>query len=165
MAQGDELYYGLFDPANPVKNTIVGLLQLEKYNHALWQVRLAQIDEKYKSQGFGTYLYDYAVMNDGLSILSDTNLSEGGAGGSKGVWEKLYRHGRYTVCGYNLGTNTVIPEMAPTDVFNQHEDLVCLATPKAIRESIHEMLTRVNSKNKHRLTEWYGPNVKDAGQF
>ena len=165
VLQDDELYYGLFDPTLPVRNTLVGLLQLERYNNSLWQVRLVQIDEKYKSQGFGTYLYDYAVATDGLSILSDTNLSEGGKGGSKGLWEKLYRHGRYTVCGYNLDTNEVIPNLTPTDVFNQHEDLVCLATPKAIKESVNEMLTRIRHKNKHRIIEWYGPSVLASGEF
>jgi hypothetical protein len=165
VLQDDELYYGLFDPAMPVRNTLVGLLQLEKYNDSFWQVRLVQIEEKYKSQGYGTYLYDYAVMNDGLSILSDTNLTEGGDGGSKGLWEKLYRHGRYTVCGYNLDTNEVLPNLTPAEVFNQHEDLVCLATPKMLKESINEMLTRIKSKNKHRSVEWYGPSVSIANEF
>lgn len=160
IQQGDDLYYGLFDS----ETTLAGLLQLEKYD-AYWQVRLAQIAENYKSQGFGTYLYDYAVMNDGLSILSDTNLSEGGPGGSKGLWEKLHRHGRYTVCGYNLDTNTILPEITPAEVFNQHEDLVCLATPKPVKESISEMLSRINTKNKHRIVEWYGPTVRISGEF
>jgi hypothetical protein len=165
ITKGDELYYGLFDPQSPIRNTLVGLLQLEKYNSSLWQVRLVQIEEKYKSQGFGTYLYDYAIMNDGLSVLSDTNLTEGGLGGSKGLWEKLYRHGRYTVCGYNLISNEVLPNITPSEVFNQHDDLVCLATPKAVKESINEMITRINRQNKHRVTEWYGPAVLGSDEF
>lgn len=161
VQEGTELFYGLFDPSSAIKNQIVGLLQLEKFNDQLWQVRLAQVDESYKSQGYGSYLYDFAVMNDGLSILSDTNLTEGGPGGSKGLWERLYRHGRFTVCGYNLVTNEVVPNITPSEVFNQREDLVCLATPKLVRESIGEMLARINSKNKNRVVEWYGPAVTE----
>ena len=165
---GDELYYGLTDPTTLPVITLAGILQLEKYNNQYWQVRLAQIEEQYKSQGYGTYLYDYAVMNDGLTLLSDTILSYqalDNTGGSIGLWKRLYSHGRFTVCGYNLETDEILPDMKPEEVINQHDNVVFMATPKQIKESIDEMLSRINNKNKHRITEWYGPNIKQSNEF
>ena len=109
----EELYYGLFD-----KSKLVAILQLESIKQG-WQVRLTQVQEPYKSQGYGSFMYDYAVMNDGLTLLSDTSQTEGQLGGSKGLWEKLYRQGRFTVGGYNLETDEFI---TPT-VLDTHKPL------------------------------------------
>ena len=160
-ADGTDLYYGL---VNSASTELVAILQLEKYKN-FWQVRLAQVKEPYKSQGYGSFMYDYAVMNDRLTLLSDFSQTEGSVGGSKGLWEKLYRQGRFTVCGYNLDTDTIIPLNDSSDIsskiYNQKEDIVWMATPNKLQETIHEMLTRVNSKNKHRTIEWYGECIKD----
>jgi hypothetical protein len=152
----EDIWYGLFD-----KNELVGILQLGSYDSSKWQVRLVQIDERYKGHGYGTFLYDYAVMNDGLTILSDTSNSEGGPGGSRGLWERIYRQGRYTVCGYDLDTNTILSSVKPTDIYNQKENIVWMATPKKNQERISEMLKRINEANGYRTTVWYGPEVKD----
>ena len=156
-----ELYYGLVDPE---KNILAGIFQLEKYNN-FWQVRLTQIQQPFKSQGYGSFMYDYAVMNDGLTIISDFSQTEGGPGGSKGLWERLYRQGRFTVCGYNLETQEVIPIRSMVDVnteiYNQKENVVWMASPKPVKESISEMLDRVKAKNPHRTIEWYGPSIND----
>jgi hypothetical protein len=138
---------------------VVGYFKLEKYNHTLWQVRKVQIAQAYKGQEYGTFFYDYAVMNDKLSILSDINQSEGGPGGSKGLWLKLYCHGRFSVQGYNLDTDTVVPGATPADVYNQKENICWLATANS-NETINEMLIRQNSKyNGKRTIVWYGPTI------
>lgn len=160
----NELWYGLFDPTSPIPNCLVAILQLGKYNDALYQVRLSQVAQVIKGQGYGTFLYDYAVMNDGLSFLSDSTNTEGGLGGSKGLWEKLYRQGRYTVSGYDIDTNTVIPNIQPANVYNQKENIVWLATPKVNPETINEMLTRLNY-NKDRQIVWYGPSIVESSNF
>jgi len=159
----DDLYYGLFD--GPI---IIGLLVLEKYSDALFQVRLIQIEEKCKGQGYRIFLYDYVVMNDKLSILSDSRQSEGGLGGSKGLWSQLYRQGRYKVCGYDLNSDTILPDVTPSDVtpsdvYTQTERIVWLARPNG--ETIDEMLYRYNSSNRHRIFEFYGPNVIQSNQL
>jgi hypothetical protein len=160
---GDELWYGLIDSSKGYMD-VVGILQLEKEGK-FYQVRLTQIEEKFKTQGYGSYLYDYAIMNDGITILSDFSQTSGNLGGSKGLWEKLYRQGRFTVCGYNVDTGDIIPIRDMLDVntkiYNQKEDVVWMASPKPLQESINVMLARINTRNKYRTIEWYGPEVTD----
>lgn len=155
----EELYYGLFD-----ETKLVAILQLERIKPG-WQVRLTQVQEPYKSQGYGSFMYDYAVMNDGLTLLSDTSQTEGRLGGSKGLWEKLYRQGRFTVGGYNLETDEFIPLDNSSDIsdkiYNQKEDIVWIAMPKNQAETISEMQSRLQKKNKYRSFEWYGPEIND----
>lgn len=160
----DNLWYGLIVNDNN-QEKLVGILKLERFDNK-WQVRLAQITEPYKSKGFATYLYDYAVMNDHLTILSDITQTEGDLGGSRGLWERLYRNGRYTVCAFNLDTNTVITLKKFSDIndviYNQHEDVVWMAAPRETQETITEMITRLNSANKHRTIQWYGEGVQEG---
>jgi hypothetical protein len=155
----EELYYGLFD-----KSKLVAILQLESIKQG-WQVRLTQVQEPYKSQGYGSFMYDYAVMNDGLTLLSDTSQTEGQLGGSKGLWEKLYRQGRFTVGGYNLETDEFITLSNSSDIsdkiYNQKEDIVWIAMPKNHAETISEMQSRLQKQNKHRSFEWYGSEIND----
>lgn len=132
----DELWYGLIDESAVIPNTLIGILQLGKEKDGLWQVRLSQIIEGYKSKGYGSLLYDYAVMNDGLTIISDFQQTDGELGGSRGLWEKLYKQGRFTVCGYNYDTGDIIPLNNATEldkIYTQREDLVWMATPKKLR--------------------------------
>lgn len=156
-----DMYYGLIDSA---KSELVGILKLEK-NKNFWQVRLIQIEDNYKSQGYGTFLYDYCVMNDKITLLADVSQTEGNLGGSRGLWEKLYRQGRFTVCGYDLDTNKVITLDGTSEIsskiYNQKENIVWMAAPKKNQETINEMLTRINNKNKHRTIEWYGSHIID----
>jgi len=156
-----EIYYGLVEINTTLK--LIGILLLEKEGN-LWQVRLSQVEEKYKSQGFGSFMYDYAVMNDGLTLISDFSQTSGKEGGSRGLWEKLYRQGRFTVCGYNVDTHEIIPLNNASEfdkIYTQKEDVVWMATPKPLQESIDIMLTRINTKNKHRTIAWYGSYIKD----
>lgn len=160
----DDLWYGLIVKDNNDEK-LVGILKLERYSN-MWQVRLAQITEPYKSQGFATYLYDHVVMNDHLTIISDITQTEGDLGGSRGLWERLYRNGRYTVCAFNLETNDVIPLKKYSDIndviYNQQEDVVWMAGPRTAQETITEMITRLNNSNKHRTIQWYGEGVQES---
>lgn len=153
-----DLWYGLLDQ---ITAELIGILQLEQYDSTKWQVRLVQVDPRYKGQGYGTALYDYAVMNDNLTILSDTNNSEGGEGGSKGLWGRLYRQGRYRVCGYDLDTDTEITNARPDVIYNQKENIVWMATPWPKQEKMFEMLKRFNDTHRRRTFVWYGPEVTD----
>jgi hypothetical protein len=155
----DEIYYSLICGDN-----LIGLLQLENIGIG-YQVRLSQIVESYKSQGYGSFMYDYAVMNDGLTLFSDTSQTEGNLGGSRGLWEKLYRQGRFTVSGYNLDTDEYIHLNDSSEIsdkiYNQKEDIVWVAFPKKKAETISEMLNRLNQQNKYRTVVWYGSEIKD----
>ena len=151
----DEIQYALTNKSDQV----VGYFKLAKYNSKLWQARKVQIAQAYKGQEYGTFFYDYAVMDDKLSILSDINQSEGGPGGSKGLWLKLYNHGRYNVEGYNLDTDTIIPNATPDMVYNQKENVCWIATAKTT-ETINEMLSRHNARYEgQRYIVWYGPTI------
>jgi len=160
LQTSDAIRYGLLNE----RNQVAGYFELTKYDDTKWQVVLVQVAPAYKSQGYGTFLYDYAVMNDKLSILSDVNQSEGGPGGSKGLWLKLYNQGRFRVCGYNLSTDTVLPAATPSDVYNQSENICWLATPG--NETINEMLTRQNARYEGKRTiVWYGPTTVSGDNF
>ena len=161
----DNILYGLFDQGDL---TIVGILILQPYNEKYWQVVLAQIEQKYKGQGFGTYLYDYAVMNDNLSILSDSMQTKHKNGSSWQLWCSLFSHGRYTVCGYDLYSDTILPDVSPRDIETQTENIVWLAIPKG--EGISEMLSRLNdpthrSSAKYRQVVWYGPETINQDNY
>ncbi len=155
-----EIYYGLIDDSKS-EPILAGILQLEKRSPG-WQVRLSQIQQPYKSQGYGSFMYDYTIMNDGLTL----HQTEGNLGGSKGLWEKLYRQGRFTVGGYNLDTGEFIPLNDATEIsnkiYNQKEDVVWIARPKQLKETIDQMIIRVNSKNRYRTIEWYGQGIQDS---
>lgn len=160
VSNDENIMYGLFDQNNPT--TIVGILILRSYNDKYWQVELSQIEERFKGQGFGTYLYDYAIMNDGLSVLSDSHQTEHSNGSSWQLWCRLYGHGRYKVCGYDLTTDTILPDANPNAIKNQKDNIVWLATPKG--ERIHEMLSRFNDpayrmSARSRTIMWYGPET------
>jgi hypothetical protein len=163
-ADQDELWYGLANyRADPP--VLVGVLQLEKITPG-WQVRLSQVQEGYKSQGYGTFLYDHAVMNDGLTIFSDVSQTEGAAGGSRGLWEKLYRQGRFRVSGYRLDTGEIIDLEDSSEIsakiYNQKENMVWMASPKTPSETIQEMISRLTQQNKYRTVQWYGPDIRDS---
>ena len=77
---------------------------------------------------------------------------------------RLYNQGRFNVCGYDLSTDTVLPEATPNDVYNQSENICWLATPK--NETINEMLIRENARyNGKRNIVWYGPTTVTSDNF
>lgn len=131
-----DIHYGLFDSTED----LVGYFSLYKpvdLKNDIWCVALSQLEKKYKGQGYGAFLYDYAIMHDKVKILSgDTNTS--GPFGSKELWLRLRTNNRYAVVGYDTETNEIIPNATPEMIFNNKENARWLALPPG--ETINETL-------------------------
>lgn len=121
VTEPDAIYYGLFDG-----DVLVGYLELNQYNDRFWEVILVQLEGKIKGRGYGTALYDYAVLNDGLTVLSDMNNSTGQFS-SKELWLRLKRNNRYNVFGYDTDSDTVLSDATPEDVYNEKENMRWIA--------------------------------------
>lgn len=149
---GDEIFYGLFD-----EDSLVSYLKLEKYNDKLYQVRLSQVEGIYKGHGYGTALYDYAIMNDKIYVLSDLNLTKQ----SQDVWDNFQTYSKFKVVPYNIKTNT--EELDRCDeVYSEEgrDELVWLAIPG--NETINEALARRNYGREEAgkwIMCWYGPEI------
>lgn len=155
----DQLFYGLFDQSD----RLVGYLELMQYeNTDMWQVLLAQMANAYKGQGYGTFLYDYAIMNDKLKLLSD-ETNTGGPHGSKNFWSSLYSKKRYDIVGFDTETDTVIPDIHPDDVYNEKPNIRWLAVSPS--ETINEAITRIQAGMKSRYVVWYGPGTTTEDYF
>lgn len=153
-----EIHYGLFD----TKERLVGYFGLSLYKKDIWQVDLVQLAQAYKGMGYGTFLYDYAIMNDKLKVLSDST-NTGGPHGSKNLWQSLYNKKRYNIVGYDTDTDTVIQDIHPGDVYNQKSNIRWLALPPT--ETINESLKRIQSYMKERYVVWYGPGTTTENYF
>lgn len=157
-ASSIEIHYGLFDP----RDRLVGYLGLSLYKKDLWQVDLVQLAQAYKGIGYGTFLYDYAIMNDKLKVLSD-KTNTGGPYGSKNLWQSLYNKKRYNIIGYDTDTDSVIQDIHPGDVYNEKPNIRWLALPP--NETINEALTRIQSYMRKRYVAWYGPGTTTEEYF
>lgn len=153
-----EIHYGLFD----VKDRLVGYFGLSLYKKDLWQVDLVQLAQAYKGVGYGTFFYDYAVMNDKLKILSD-RTNTGGPHGSKNLWQSLYNKKRYNIIGYDTSTDTTINNIHPSDIYNEQPNIRWLALPPG--ETINEALERIQNYMKNRYVVWYGPGTTTEDYF
>lgn len=142
----DYVYYGLFDD----KNRLVGYLSLELLDNGMYRVALSQLANDYKGQGYGTFLYDYAVMNDERTLLSDLTQTPS----SKKLWQRFREQGRFNVDVYDTESKQVV-EVPPEEVYG-NENLVWIATTKG--KTINECLTILNERYKgERYIVWYGP--------
>lgn len=153
-----EIHYGLFDH----KDRLVGYFGLSLYKKDLWQVDLVQLAQAYKGMGYGTFLYDYAIMNDKLKVLSDST-NTGGPHGSKNLWQSLYNKKRYNIVGYDTASGNVINDVHPDDIYNQKPNIRWLALPPD--ETINESLTRIQGHMKNRYVVWYGPGTTTEEYF
>jgi len=158
LQKSDEIKYGLFDD----KDRLVGYLSLYHYKNDIWQVGLVQLAQAYKGLGYGTFLYDYAVMNDKLKLLSDES-NTGGPHGSRELWQSLYLKHRYTIMGYDTDTDTMLPDVTPSDVYNNKTNIRWIALPP--NETINEALTKLNQRLKDRYIVWYGPGTTTKEYF
>ena len=157
MSDDEILAYGLFN-----HDQLVGLMSLEYYWHDIWTVTLSQLAQAYKGMGYGTFLYDYAVMNDKLKIMSDsTNTS--GKYGSMELWNRLRSNRRYEVVGYDLETHEIIPNATSENVYDNNPDTRWLALPPS--KSINESLMHIQSHMKNRYVVWYGPGTTTPDYF
>jgi hypothetical protein len=157
-ATGSEIHYGLFTG----QDALVGYLSLEKFNGDIWQATLSQLANAYKGQGFGTFLYDYAVMNDKLKVMSD-ETNTGGPHGSRNLWLRLRDNRRYKVVGYNIDTNEVFPNATPEMIFDEEPNTRWLALPPG--ETINETLIRIQRNMRERYVVWYGPGTTTETYF
>lgn len=151
-------YLGLFDG-----DLLVGVLKLMPYKDTpMWQVALAQVVQAYKGQHYGTFMYDYAVLDMGITLLSDTNLSVDELGGSVGLWQRLYMQGRYNVGVYNTQTGKITKQTPRQLARKQTSHLLLIATPTG--KTINETITEQNLGRTDRTIVWYGPTVVSPGR-
>ena len=154
----DGIVYGLFN----TKDELVGYLQLDKYHNNIYTVRKVQLANAYKAQGFGTFLYDYAVMNDKLSILSD-ETNTGGIHVSKNLWLRLKSNNRYQIVGFDTVTDSIIPNATAEMIYNNEPNTRWLAIPPGA--TINESLTRIQRNMRDRYVVWYGPGTTSEDYF
>jgi hypothetical protein len=158
VVSNEDVKYGLFDSID----RLVGYFHLEKYLD-MWVVRLVQLAQIFKGMGYGTFLYDYAVMNDKLKVLSDATNS-GGIHGSRTLWTSLYNKRRYQIVGYDMQTDTQLPNITPTEVYNERDNIRWLALPTS--HSINERLEYIKSVCSPQLSVvWYGPGTTTEDYF
>lgn len=149
----EEIQYGLFTD----DNQLVGYFSLYYYGKGKWVVSLVQLAQAYKAMGYGTFFYDYAVMNDNLQIMSDATNTDG-VNGSKNLWLSLHRKKRYKVVGFDTTTNQVINDATPDMIYNQKTNIRWLAIPPG--ESINEAINRIKKEMSPKLNlAWYGPGT------
>jgi hypothetical protein len=153
-----ELYYGLFDR----KDQLVGFLSLDYRGDDIWEVAVAQLAQAYKGLGYGTFLYDYAVMNDNIKLMSDST-NTGGPHGSRALWIRLINNNRYKIVGYDTKTQQIIPDAAPDLIYDNQPNTRWLALPPG--ETINESLTRIQGQMKNRYVVWYGPGTTTEHYF
>lgn len=147
-----EINYGLFDE----NDNLVGYMSLYKFIQGMWEVSLSQLAQVYKGQGYGTFMYDYAVMNDNLKLISDAT-NTGGPHGSKELWLRLGDNRRYDVVGYNTETREIIPDATPDMIYDNKPNTRWVALPPG--QSINESLTAIQSHMKKSYVVWYGPGT------
>ena len=153
-----EIDYGLFDK----DNNLVGYLSLEYAGSDMWTVVLSQLAQAYRGLGYGTFLYDYAIMNDKIKLLSDST-NTGGPHGSISLCARLISNNRYKIVGYDIKTNSVIPNATVDTIYDNKPNTRWLALPP--NETINEALERIQNHMKKRYVVWYGPGTTTEEYF
>ena len=148
----ENIEYGLLNTTDD----LVGYLGLEKYDGDIYRVIYSEIAPEIRGHGYGTFLYDYAIMNDNLKVLSDTRQTPH----AKALWDKFRKYKKFDVVAYNMNKNKEEPQRTEDEVYSS-EDLVWLA--KSAGETINEALHRINSRHDGKAWEvlWYGPFVSN----
>lgn len=150
--------YGLFDS----RERLAGYMSLEYRGDDIWEVVLVQLAQAYKGQGYGTFLYDYAVMDDNLKIMSDATQT-GGPHGSRSLWARLISNARYTIVGYDTKSNSVIPNATMDMIYNNKPNTRWLALPPG--QTINESIEQIQNDMKSRFVVWYGPGTTTEDYF
>jgi hypothetical protein len=152
-ADAIEINYGLFDKTD----RMIGYFSLEYAGKQRWQVTLVQLAQAYKGQGYGTFFYDYAVMNDKLTVVAD-GTNTGGPHGSKNLWTNIWKNARYEVKGINLKTGEIFDVTDPeSQIYNSEFDTRWIAFPP--NKTISESMEFLQSRTKKRHIVWYGPGT------
>jgi hypothetical protein len=158
VQNSEEIDYGLFDSSD----RLVGYFSLEYYANDIWVVTLVQLAQAYKGQGYGTFFYDYAVMNDKLKIMSDATNTDG-VHGSKNLWKSLYDKRRYNIVGYDTDTDQIITDLHPDLIYNDKPNMRWLALPGA--KTINEYIQYCTQSNSKRYLVLYGPGTTTEDYF
>lgn len=157
VSSRSEIEYGLVN-----NNDLVGYMSLEIQPKNIWEVTMVQLAQAYKGMGYGTFLYDYAVMNDKLSLMSDAT-NTGGKHGSKELWLRLIDNNRYPIVGYNTQTQSIINDASIDDIFNNEPYTRWLAMPP--QKNINEAIQDIQQHMKKRSVVWYGPGTTTPDYF
>ena len=158
IATPTEVEYGLFDH----KDRLVGYMSLEYRGDAIWEVTLVQLAQAYKGMGYGTFLYDYAVMNDKLKLMSDAT-NTGGPHGSVDLWRRLRGNNRYQIVGYDTETKSIIPDATDDVIYDNKPNARWLALPPS--DTINESISKIQSMMSKRYVVWYGPGTSSETYF
>lgn len=140
-----DIYYGLFDNEN-----LIAYLHLINLT-----VSMISVDRDYRGQGFATYLMDYAVLNDNLTITSDTRQTPD----AKTLWLSLIRNNRYDISLSSTG------ELASQDdakrIWNDKEDVYLIAKASVLTEQERNIINENEKRRKRagRKEYWYGPGT------
>lgn len=144
-----DLFYGLFED-----DALVGYVSLRKYADNIYQVGLSQIAPAFRGQGLGTFMYDYAVLNDKLTVISDNRQTPD----AKKLWQRFRTNGHFIVKPFDLNTNQ--PVEATEDQVYGSDNLVWIAYPTG--KTINESLQDINAKYAgERYVVWYGASSED----
>lgn len=157
-ASPTEIEYGLFDQ----QDRLVGYFSLYYYGKDIWVVSLVQLAQAYKGQGYGTFFYDYAVMNDKLKLMSDSTNTDG-VHGSRKLWTSLKQKQRYEVVGYDTDTDTILPDITPEEIYRNQANIRWLAMPSS--QTINEAMEYQQSLMSKRHLVWYGPGTTTEDYF
>jgi GNAT superfamily N-acetyltransferase len=141
---GESIYYGLFS-----KKTLIAFLWLTKYDNTKYQSVMVIVHQDYRGQGLATFLFDYAVMNDNLTVLSDNGQTPD----SKKMWLSFKQRGHFNIGVYSLNLNNLV-DANEQDVYDPKNNLVWAALPTG--KTINECLEDLNTRYKDiRRVEWY----------
>lgn len=145
----EDIFYGLFNDT-----ALVGYVSLRKYSDGMYQVGLSQIAPSYRGQGLGTFMYDYAILNDKMTVISDTVQTPD----AKKLWMRFRTNGHFIVKPFDLSTNKTV-EATDEQVYSS-DNLVWIAYPtgKTINESLRELNSRYAGE---RYVVWYGASGED----
>ena len=139
-----DVFYGLFKD-----DVLVGYLGLTHRPDGKYQVGLSQLAQAYKGQGLGTFLYDYAILNDNRVVLSDNRQTPD----SQQLWNRFRQNVHFNVVPFDLNTNE--PTVATDEQVYSSDHLVWMATPTG--KTINESLSDINAMYKgDRYVVWYG---------
>lgn len=140
--KGDVRHYGLFNHGN-----IVGYLRIDKFKDVGYQVVLSQLEQEYIGRGLGYFMYDYVVLNDHITLLSDIHLSSYAVR----LWTRLKQMGKYSIRTYNIKTGDITDKVP--EVHSSDEVFICTPSGKTINETLAEINNRYNGS---RYVVWYG---------
>lgn len=168
---GDNIYYGLKNH----KGELVSYLALIKFSEGLYQVSRSATDFSNQQQGWITALFDYAIGNDKLKIVSDETQTPK----ARKTWASFKRNNRFSIYIFDPETGektktkldggslkSIDGNIDPYS--DEFEEKYLLLAESEKSELLSESF---NAMNKARYAQgkwqiiWYGPEIKDPAYF